>query len=277
MISKIRQPFSDILSKHSHEVYTVNIMDKPEFWGRWEKYAEELRSPKPRRKSLEAPRDENEVLLEQFCAMLNIPAFEIKNVNGKTRYRLVPGEFSMGSRSLRDLLKEWKESGPNMEIMKANNPDLWHKIERVTVEIKPTTSGAVQIKHVGVPAEEKGLSREERLILGFFLMLILNPLYDRLGGPCVRCGKFYIKKTKRQKVYCSKQCGLLKTSIDCNRRSRLARHHRKVLLAQSLMAKWQKSGTRRDWKHWVSSKSKHTITANWLTRALNKGQLSEPH
>jgi hypothetical protein len=231
----------------------------------------------------ESRRDPNLIELDKFLDVLNISAEPFPSkIRLSERAGLLGTLLKIGiaswhlSKELRGLVQKWRSSGPSTEIFKRENPDLWERIENVTLSIEPTKSGRARIIPFGIPRENQGLSDRESLVLGMLLWLILNPECDRLGGPCARCQRFYIKKTRRQTVYCSKRCGPLKTSVDRNRKIRRDKHEAKLNKANELIARWKKSGSTREWKRWVSSNSKSTITLKWLTRALNRGEISEP-
>lgn len=220
------------------------------------------------------PRNEELENLATVCTYLNLRKRTLALLSGQGKNGDSPDELAPLSQSLRALVKEWSSSGPNMEVMKDRNPSLWKKIEHVTISIKPMKNGAVKIEPVGIPRENQGLSDFESRIHAFFLMLLMNPLWERLGGPCARCNNFFIKKTKRQKTYCSKRCGKLSTSVDCNRKRRHAQHLEKVEKARRSIALWNASESKRDWKMWVSAKT--GFTRSWLTRAVRNEELAEP-
>jgi len=221
-----------------------------------------------------SPRNEDLENLKTVCTCLNLRKRALALLSGKREFGGSPDELATFSQSLRALVQEWSSSGPNTEVMKQRNPSLWERIEHVTVSIKPMKNGAVKIEPLGIPRENQGLADAESLLYAFFLMLIMNPLWERLGGPCARCNNFYIKMTRRQKVYCSKRCGKLSTSVDCNRKRRHAQHLEKVEKTQESIAKWLASKSKRNWKRWVSEKT--GFTANWLTRSLNAGEIIDP-
>ena len=99
--------------------------------------------------------------------------------------------------------------------------------------------------------------------------------WDKLAGPCARCGRYYLKKRASQKVYCSRRCGNA-TTADARTRERLAREHAdKLRRSQAAMQKWTTTRTKDDWKVFVS-KREPDITPKFLTRAVNKGELKPP-
>jgi hypothetical protein len=212
--------------------------------------------------------------LEAVVAYLNLSEVPIPVFGpGFTFQKLRTWNFTPFKQALRKLVKEWQDSGPNMELLIERNPSLWEKIKRVTIELKSTSTGGVRVEPGAIP-QEKSLPRFDLLVHAFFLLLIMNPYWNRLGGPCARCDNYYVKKTNRQKVYCSKHCGLMETSINANRKRRSRLHIEKVEKARIVIAKWETTRTKRNWKTWVSEKTGFTI--NWLTRAVARGDLHEP-
>ena len=219
-------------------------------------------------------RDEDLEKLRQVCAYLNLGKFPFPLIGpGFTLNGYRTWDFTPVKKALRGLVKEWQDSGPNIEVMIERNPALWEKIQRVSIELRPTNTGAVRVDLAAVPQEE-GLSRFDLFVYSFFLLLTMNPYWNRLGGPCARCLNYYVKKTSRQKVYCSKRCGLMETSIEANRRRGSGLHKEKVEKALGFISKWEFTRTKQPWKVWVSEKSGYSRT--WLTRAVTRGDLHEP-
>jgi hypothetical protein len=114
-----------------------------------------------------------------------------------------------------------------------------------------------------------------RIALGNFIDFLLNPFNEKLGGPCKRCGKYYVKRTKRQAVYCSKRCGRRQTALSASRKRRKQEHLDRLKLAKQMVLGWVKTNKSQSWKEWIHSREP-TISKNWLTRAVRKGELVEP-
>jgi hypothetical protein len=106
----------------------------------------------------------------------------------------------------------------------------------------------------------------------YFMTLITNPQWELLGGPCNRCGDYYLKMTKRQKTYCSRACSSKATAIPAVRLKRQKEHAYKIRKAQVTIDEW--SGKKRSlpWKEWVSNQTGYTV--KWITRAINNGSLT---
>ena len=86
-----------------------------------------------------------------------------------------------------------------------------------------------------------------------FTTLIANPRWELLGGPCARCGDYFLKHTKRQKVYCSRNCSSAATAAPAMKRMRQVEQSRKTRSAQQCILEWGKTKRRLEWKEWVSN------------------------
>jgi len=111
--------------------------------------------------------------------------------------------------------------------------------------------------------------------LRFFVLFLLNPEWEKLAGPCARCGKYYIKKRASQNVYCSRRCGNAATAAAALRVQREKDHTDKLHRAAEAAQKWTTAKTKLDWKRFVS-RSEPDITPKFLTRAVNEGEFTEP-
>jgi hypothetical protein len=193
--------------------------------------------------------------LENICYLLN----------GKEPQEL-------GSELLK-LVETWQKSGPNLGKMLRDNKILAARVRHGRTLLAPTNTGKGHLLWLPTP---RGLDPHswKGLALAHFMDLIVNPRWHKLGGPCQRCDKFYVKKTSRQKKYCSRRCGSATTAVATTRLRRLEERSRKVHLAQDAANRWVKVRTRDSWKDWVSTQTK--LTAKWLTRAANRGDLKTP-
>jgi hypothetical protein len=118
----------------------------------------------------------------------------------------------------------------------------------------------------------------------FFLTLIWNAQNEKLGGPCAGCGRYYIRRTAGNTTYCSRSCGTRATAIAATIRKRAGHHEDKLRRARAGIEQWvkqqrkaqqQRNGRTKEWKEWVST-LEPDITRNFLTRAVNKGELTAP-
>lgn len=156
----------------------------------------------------------------------------------------------------------------------AQCPELERRTKHGETVFLATKSGSGHLEWAPNPM---GANRSpaEREVLGDFMMLIANPRWELLGGPCARCGDYFVKHTKRQKVYCSRNCSSAATAIPAMKRRRQEEQARKIRSAQQCIAEWGKTKRRLGWKQWVSNETEFTI--RWLSRAVNRGALLPPN
>jgi hypothetical protein len=173
----------------------------------------------------------------------------------------------------RELVRTWQASGPDLAKFHRDNPT---RLAAVTQYLKTNppmlwwADGSGGASLIGSPYPGKTPSQEaDRL----FLMLILNPEWERLAGPCARCGNYYIRRRARNKVYCSRSCGTRATALAATKRKREEERAEKVRRVTKLCQQWRTTRTNQDWKSWICG---HDITKTFLTRAVNKGDLKPP-
>lgn len=175
---------------------------------------------------------------------------------------------------LRELVELWQKSGPNLAKMLKDNKVLAACVKHGRTLLVPTNTGKGHLCWLPTPGQFKvGPSKDQAL--AHFMDLIVNPHWNKLGGPCQRCGKYYRKKTSRQKTYCSRRCGSMSTAITTTRKRREEERALKLRRAEEAVNRWATIRTRRPWKEWVSANNT-TITVKWLTRAVNRGDLTAP-
>src|SRR5258706_7307268 len=174
---------------------------------------------------------------------------------------------------LRRLVEVWQKSGPNLGKMRKGDPVLAARVLHGRTHLVPTRTGKGHLLWLPTPHDFDARRWKDHALTAF-MDLIVSPQWDKLGGPCVRCQKYYIKKTARQKSFCSRRCGSASTAISKTKQRREAARAQKLLMAQIGIEGWTKGLTEQPWKEWVSKKTK--ITVKWLTRAVNKAELRSP-
>ena len=174
---------------------------------------------------------------------------------------------------LRKLVTAWQESGPNLRKMLAMDKTLAERMNRGSTFLVPTDDG-----HGYLGWEPVGLGNRvgwDGIALRSFLWLIVSQEWWRLGGPCARCGRYYVKRRKSQKTYCTRRCGSAATATANTKEKRAAKHADKLMRARALVVTWSTARTRLNWKTWTSKRDRE-LTPKFLTRALNKGELEQP-
>jgi len=174
---------------------------------------------------------------------------------------------------VRRLVAIWQKSGPNLDKMLKDDQGLAARVTHGKTRLLPTYTGKGHLLWTPNPPKFDASSWKD-IALTHFMDLIVNPLWHKLGGPCHRCEKYYVKKTSRQKTYCSRRCGFGRTAIETTRKRRQGERVLKLSRAQVAADNWPTAHTRHSWKDWVSNETK--ITVKWLTRAVNKEDLRAP-
>ena len=183
-------------------------------------------------------------------------------------------ELSEQQTELRLLVERWMKSGPNLRKLFARYPKLVDRTKCWEMFFYPTPRGQGYLDWNPAYAEAN-LTSPADYALRDFMTLITNPQWNSLGGPCRRCRNYFLKKTKRKGVYCSRSCSSGETAVCATRKWREREQAEKLTLAQRYIGEWIKVDRRLGWKVWVSNETGFTI--RWLSRALNKGALRPPN
>lgn len=178
-------------------------------------------------------------------------------------------------RRLKRLISQWLECDQNLSKLFRRSPILAHNCGNGKTFLMPNRDGNPQL--AWSPVLSDGITIPvERAALTHFVQFIVNPLAPTLGGPCARCGNFYEKKTKRQKTYCSRNCGSASTALLATRKRRGEAKLEKIQRAQKEIWKWDMARPPQPWKKWVSARTANEITVKWLTRAARDGLIARP-
>jgi hypothetical protein len=176
---------------------------------------------------------------------------------------------------LRGYVQTWLTSGPDLSKFAKDNYVVWGNVIHIWRQMPPALfashSGTADLVLPGMPWPEPW---QEAIRL--FIDLILNPLSEKLAGPCCRCSRYYIgRRLRKNKLYCSRSCGSRTTATRATRKRREDEHRDKVLRAREASRQWEKVQTNQDWKLFVSTRQPD-ISLKWLTRAVNRGELATP-
>ena len=184
-----------------------------------------------------------------------------------------PLDMRTYNRYLRTLIERWKESGPNLEQLFARYPDLEEECSRGTTELLISPTGRAWLDWKPDP-QRLAPDSWEYAATCHFVQFIVNPHCEKLGGPCVRCHKYFVKRRTTQDKYCSRKCATYSTAVSATRNRRKELHEAKIEAAQAQIARFPKSGSRHNWKRWIARKG--DISVSWLTRAVNSGWIAPP-
>lgn len=180
------------------------------------------------------------------------------------------------SDALAKLVTEWQKSGPNLAKMMAANLPLWRTLAgscNATWTITKTGGASIHLAPgIALPKFGHGSTRAEKTeaeAVILFYLLTLGP-WEKLGGPCPRCKKYFIKKRANHKIYCGRRCGSLASAAVSTRRKLDEDRANKIERARKAIQEWDdlKSRPAIEWKRWVH-KREPDITSKWLTRAVN--------
>lgn len=179
---------------------------------------------------------------------------------------------------LRELVRAWQLSGPHLYEFSRQQRTMWTEVHRYWVEgrkLNPLLLLGAPGGGAGIGMNCRPESDPYKEALRLFIELLLNPECHKLAGPCSRCEKYYVRRSARNKIYCSRSCGTRATALAATRKRRDEEHADKLARAAAAAQEWTVARTNKDWKSCVSRRHPD-ITVRFLTRALNKGQLKLP-
>jgi hypothetical protein len=205
---------------------------------------------------------------------LNCIRIPTREVGGPSELRIVRLKESAMQVELRRLIRLWMRTGPNLRKMFRKEPALDTRARGGKATFYTTNGGQGYLDWTPVVTDAAGLSPGDQAF-ELFMSLITNPQWDGLGGPCKRCGDYYLKKTKRQKAYCSRTCSATATAVSAMKQRRQRDHAEKIRRAQEAIGDWSKAKRRQAWKRWVANRTNYSL--NWITRAINNGSLRPPN
>lgn len=211
--------------------------------------------------------------LKMFVGALNTSFFTFPSPE-KDGWRTVQGDYRPVNQELRRLVQAWFDSGPNVQKLWSEHPKLTRLSPIVRACMVPTKGSRVNLIYLHGPDTSLSPGDPFDIALGLFFYFLLNPYNEKLGGPCKRCGKYYVKKTKRQVVYCSQRCGRKHTSKLFIQQQREQEHLETIERAKQYLVKWASTNTSKGWKEWVFDNA--MISKHWLSRHVGSGELVVP-
>jgi hypothetical protein len=180
---------------------------------------------------------------------------------------------------LRKIVRSWqryqKKRFGLTRFFKAN-PQFAQDVARYWRD-NPTTLGGADVGGgavIALGADAPGQTPSDEA-LRFFVLLVTNPLCDKLAGPCANCEKYYFRGSAKNTKYCSPSCGRRATAVAATTESRKKARAVKLERAARLAQEWTTARTILEWKQWVHSRDPD-ITPKFLTGAVNEGDLKVP-
>ena len=173
----------------------------------------------------------------------------------------------------------WKDSGFNAEKLMSSDRSVSERRERMTARLVPTQGAKFRLAWPSLepPRRSRLPTTSEQwqdFAFAHFANLLLNSRCEMLGGPCGRCGRYYVKKTVRQKVFCNRRCDKAAGAATATRKRRDSERADKLNQAQAAACKWNTLRPKLDWKRWVSRETGVSLT--FLTQAVNNRKLQPP-
>jgi hypothetical protein len=182
------------------------------------------------------------------------------------------------ARALIELLERLRICGGNLQKMMESDPELGQVIATACIGAwQPTTTGRALMVVQPSPwmlFPPKHEQTPERFAAMLFHVGTLNPEWDKLAGPCARCGRYYLKKRASQKVYCSRRCGNAATAVERTRERIESERKDKLHRAKTAIKEWRSAKTQEDWKRWVAKRA--GVDLRFITRAVTKHDIVPP-
>lgn len=182
----------------------------------------------------------------------------------------------------RSSVRAWKASGsPEVSIPRPVNievpegcPTVLEMQENCQVLLTPNPQGGQWYPAVIYGPKRRGWTAWE-LACSKFFFLISHSECHRFRGPCPNCGNFFLRMTKREKRYCSRKCAHKGAAKASTRRRRAREQDSKVSRVVTAIKEWGRIRPRTGWIPWVL-KAVPSIKKTWLTRAINRKQITAP-
>lgn len=108
-----------------------------------------------------------------------------------------------------------------------------------------------------------------------FISLTQNPLCHMFGGPCARCGRFFLRQTAKQKRFCTAECARTASAFAATARRRESERTEKVRRVKKAIEEWESRKKKPVWQDWVRNKVPD-VSKTWLTRAVNRRIIVPP-
>jgi hypothetical protein len=182
--------------------------------------------------------------------------------------------------ALRNYLDTWLECGRSFVSWRQRHPDLHREVcgscqwFRYHLDFpqhrgqEPPDEACFKPVLIGEPPDLP------RVLAGWeFANVLVSPLHRDVGS-CDRCKRYFLNVSgHRNKLYCGRRCAALESATRATRRRLDRERQEKLKRARAAVRDWT-HGKGADWKQWVSRRT--GLSAKFLTRALNRGELKPP-
>jgi hypothetical protein len=186
----------------------------------------------------------------------------------KQAYRLTVGRY----------VDSWLDAGRLFGRWREQNAALARRMERLAavLRVEPVEGahGAFSLRVYGLA--DRSARQVERTAVWDFLLLLASPAAERFGK-CDRCARYYVSRTARpNKRFCSRSCAWRDSATQAVQRKRQTEWEEKLKRTRAVLRDLLPEDVgRKDWKKRVARKA--SVTPNWLTRAINRGDLKVPY
>ena len=185
-----------------------------------------------------------------------------------------PGFEKDQREELEGLVRLWLECGFDFNKVRQRIGAL--KLRSLPVNGSFYVGATAEGRPVLIPSPADGSTHAQ----GLFLQLILHPDPEQLGGPCARCGKYFLRTSRHRRPFCSRECLAHSTAIKATQKAREKKRNDRLAWAAQAIAEWQRAKRRESWKTWtvrhfIKVHGDH-ITEKSLSRWVNDGKLKAP-
>lgn len=222
---------------------------------------------------------EEEYNLRKIVSMLNDDEGPemIYDAKGQRRKNYEPRHVVRLRRLVRawsDMMLALRDSGPDITKMKLTRKDR-EELEHFTknLQVRHERDGSRYLVDYYPSPEDEALVQ--------FTRLLNNSQRDRLGGPCPNirkgnkpCNKWFIKKTKREAVFCSTRCA--GNAMQARKRKRV--REEMIKRAQEAINEYPKRAAcwkELDWKTFAVEAG-FRVSKKFLTECVGSGELTAP-
>ncbi len=183
--------------------------------------------------------------------------------------------YPKGQKFLRELVIKWANCGRNFNRMLKKEPALAALISHSWKAFPlPASDGGAYL--CVIPSPRAGnLPPGSDFALYLFMNFLVHRGSQRLGGPCARCRRYFVKKTMRQTVYCSRKCAKDATAAAASSRRLENQRAADLRRAQKAIELWERGSRRQEWKRFVAAEC--LLTLHFLTRSVKSGRLRVPN
>lgn len=169
---------------------------------------------------------------------------------------------------LRELVTAWVECGGDWQVFLSGMPASTRRAFARGTYYLPEDSQELVL--VPMPSPHPDATPAQHI----FLQFVLHHESWRLGGPCPKCGRFYLRKKAHEQVYCSTRCNVRDKAQAAMQKKRHAAHAAELQKVQKAIMLWQEKKKQGDWRAWVDLQT--GISPRKLAVWVGKGWIEAP-